>query len=84
MVSNSPLFCEVFPFIILLHYPNYVAGITPDTHLLHLKVGVYIFFHRLYAMYPNNTVAFMKSFYESNHGKDVHRSIEVFWLIGND
>ena len=58
-----------------------VAGITPDTHLLHLKVGVYIFFHRLYAMYPNHTVAFMKSFYDSNHGKDIQRSIEVSWSI---
>jgi hypothetical protein len=31
-------------------------------------------------MYPNNTVAFMKSFYESNHGRDVQRSIEVCLL----
>lgn len=58
----------------MFHY--FFAGITPDTHILHLKVAVNVFFHRLYAMYPNNTVMFMKSFCESN-GKDVHRSIEV-------
>ncbi|KAK2566005.1 Hamartin, partial [Acropora cervicornis] len=26
----------------------------PEVHLLHLHVAVYMFFHRLYAMYPNN------------------------------
>ena len=80
-------FYDIFERIFL--FTARKRGITPDTHLLHLKVGVYIFFHRLYAMYPNNTVAFMKCFYDSNHGKDIQRSIELLlrwvkfhpWLV---
>ncbi|XP_028407591.1 hamartin-like [Dendronephthya gigantea] len=80
-------FFDIFERLFL--YTARQRGITPDTHILHLKVAVYVFFHRFYAMYPNNTVTFMKSFFESNHGKDVQRSIELLlrwvkfhpWLI---
>lgn len=80
-------FFEIFERVFL--FTARKRGFIPDTHLLHLRVGVHLFFHRLYAMYPNNTLAFMKSFYESHHDKEVTRSIEFLlrwvkfhpWLI---
>ncbi|XP_078363001.1 hamartin-like [Oculina patagonica] len=35
-------------------------GNAPEVYLLHLHVAVYMFFHRLYAMYPNNFLAYLK------------------------
>ena len=33
----------------------------PEVHLLHLHVAVYMFFHRLYAMYPNNFLMYLRN-----------------------
>ena len=52
-------------------------GLIPDTHLLHLQVAVHSFFHRLYAMYPNSTISFLKTFYEYNHDTEADREIKV-------
>ena len=48
------------------------TGNTPAVHLLHLNVAVYIFFHRLYAMYPNNLLDYLRSQYG---GKNMSRSL---------
>lgn len=39
------------------------TGNAPEVYLLHLHVAVYMFFHRLYAMYPNNFLAYLKAQY---------------------
>ena len=44
------------------------SGNAPEVYLVHLHVAVYMFFHRLYAMYPNNFLAYLKSQY-SDHSK---------------
>lgn len=46
------------------------SGNAPEVYLLHLHVAVYMFFHRLYAMYPNNFLAYLKTQYgeSPNHG----------------
>ncbi|XP_065647193.1 hamartin isoform X2 [Hydra vulgaris] len=37
------------------------SGDIPEVFVLHLRVGLYIFFHRLYTMYPNNFTSYMRS-----------------------
>lgn len=39
------------------------SGNAPEVHLLHLHVAVYMLFHRLYAMYPNNFLAYLRVTY---------------------
>ncbi|XP_064649167.1 hamartin-like isoform X2 [Lineus longissimus] len=46
----------------------------PDIFLLHLQVGVYALFHRLYGMYPCNFLAFLRSYYS----KKDHTVAQVF------
>lgn len=42
---------------------NKPAGNVPDIHILHLQVGVYALFHRLYGMYPCNFLSYLRSHY---------------------
>lgn len=37
------------------------TGNAPEVYLLHLHVAVYMFFHRLYAMYPNNFLVYLRN-----------------------
>lgn len=46
------------------------AGSIPEVCALHLNVGVYIFFHRLYTMYPNKFLEHMRSCFGGNKKKD--------------
>ncbi|XP_055679805.1 hamartin [Lutzomyia longipalpis] len=38
----------------------------PDEHLVHLQVGFYDFFHRLYGMFPCNFISFLQHEYSGN------------------
>ena len=46
--------------------------------ILHLNVGVYIFFHRLYAMFPNNFLSYLQSLY---NGEKTSRKELIFQQI---
>ena len=46
------------------------ASAIPEVCALHLNVGIYIFFHRLYTMYPNNFLNYMRSCFGGNRRKD--------------
>ncbi|XP_057317194.1 hamartin-like [Hydractinia symbiolongicarpus] len=52
------------------------SGQIPEVCILHLHIGVYILFHRLYAMYPNNFLSYMKSCFAGSQKKD-----PVFQLV---
>ena len=39
----------------------FLTGNAPEVYLLHLHVAVYMFFHRLYAMYPNNFLVYLRN-----------------------
>lgn len=56
--------------------------IVAEVCILHLNVGVYIFFHRLYAMFPNNFLMYLQSLYngEKNSRKELifQQIIKVF------
>eukprot|EP00794_Sanderia_malayensis_P016258 gene16258-17901_t len=41
-------------------------GSLPDVLILHLQIGVYILFQRLYSMYPNNFLSYMRSYFGSS------------------
>ena len=57
-------------------------GNAPEVHLLHLHVAVYMFFHRLYAMYPNNFLAYLRVTYSKpSKQKLFQKAIKVRILI---
>ena len=50
----------------LVNKPTFI----PEVCALHLNVGVYIFFHRLYTMYPNNFLHNMRQCFGGSKKKD--------------
>lgn len=61
-VSIGPWLPELFEiFTRLSSYRAHGQGNAPEVYLLHLHVAVYMFFHRLYAMYPNNFLMYLRT-----------------------
>ncbi|KAK3730034.1 hypothetical protein QZH41_009544 [Actinostola sp. cb2023] len=50
---------------------NSRPGNIPDVYLLHLHVAVYYYFHRIYAMYPNNFVTFLRGYHHNSRSKQI-------------
>ncbi len=47
------------------------AGHIPDIYLLHLQVGAYSLFHRLYGMYPCNLLTYLRAVYSKPDNQQV-------------
>ena len=47
------------------------AGSVPDVYLLHLQVGTYSLFHRLYGMYPCHFLTYLRSAYSRKENEPV-------------
>ncbi|XP_044175884.1 hamartin-like isoform X2 [Acropora millepora] len=47
----------------------------PEVHLLHLHVAVYMFFHRLYAMYPNNFLMYLRNLHNEPSKRSLFQDI---------
>ncbi|XP_066919418.1 hamartin-like [Clytia hemisphaerica] len=78
----GPYFNELFEILmhsacLLLKPIEYIFRDTPPVCSLHLHVGVYVFFQRLYSMYPNNFISHMKAYVsrEEKKGNEVFTKI---------
>lgn len=52
-------------FIQMASFVVYKPASLPDILTIHLQIGVYILYHRLYAMYPNNFCSYLRSCFGS-------------------
>lgn len=60
--SIGPWLHDLFDiFTRLSSFRAHRQGNAPEVYLLHLHVAVYLFFHRLYAMYPNNFMLYLRA-----------------------
>ncbi|XP_013415766.1 hamartin isoform X3 [Lingula anatina] len=74
-VRIHPYLPSIFDaFSRLASFNNKKPGNVPDIYLLHLNVGVYALFHRLYGMYPVNFVEYLRIFYTRSENQEVFKS----------
>ncbi|XP_074606956.1 hamartin-like isoform X2 [Acropora palmata] len=63
-------------FDIFVRLSSFRAHINPpEVHLLHLHVAVYMFFHRLYAMYPNNFLMYLRNLHNEPSKRSLFQDI---------
>lgn len=78
-VYKPTLFCDIewaknkHERNFLLHRISF-TGNAPEVYLLHLHVAVYMFFHRLYAMYPNNFLVYLKAQYGESLNQGLYQN----------
>lgn len=56
-----------------------LSGAISETYVLHLQVGVYSLFHRLYGMFPCNFLAYLRSYYGGRDYKE--ENFRIFTLF---
>lgn len=60
----------------------FLLGNAPEVYLLYLHVAVYVFFHRLYAMYPNNFLAYLRALCNEPSKRNIFQNtIKVRWSL---
>ncbi|XP_014673171.1 PREDICTED: hamartin-like [Priapulus caudatus] len=69
MTHIFEIFCRVAAWI-----PKNQGGV-PEIHVLHVHVGLYSLFHRLYGMFPCSFLTYLRYFYGKEENASVHREI---------
>jgi hypothetical protein len=83
-VAVGPFLPELFYIfmrLMMICSTGYLGHI-PEVLIVHLRVGVYSFFHRLYAMYPKNFIMYLQDQYASGHAHvmETQDAIKTFLL----
>ncbi|XP_054722901.1 hamartin-like [Uloborus diversus] len=68
---------DVFSRLVAWNYKK--PSTVPETCVLHLQIGVYSLFHRLYGMFPCNFLAYLRSYYGGrDYNADNYRVFSSF------